>query len=85
MEFGSREDGYIRPSDRGDSKTEFDNCESIGFGERVDRPPDLAKFASKFVKKPPQSNREQQLEEVRQEAVLAYQKLREKRRAEAHA
>jgi hypothetical protein len=84
MEFGSREDGYIRPSDRGDSKTEFDDCENISFGERVERPPDLTKFAAKFVKKPPQSNREQQLEEVRQEAMLAYQKLKEKRRGEGH-
>lgn len=49
--FGSRSDGFIRPSDRGDVKPYFDSDANVKFGERVERPPDLQEWAAKLVAK----------------------------------
>lgn len=51
VEFGSRADGYIRPSDRGDVKPYFAGPEKIKFGEVASAPPDLATLGSKLFKK----------------------------------
>lgn len=51
VEFGSRADGYIRPSDRGDVKPYFPGAEKIKFGEVAQAPPDLATLGAKLIKK----------------------------------
>lgn len=51
MEFGSRSDGYIRPSDRGDVKPYFASHESLAFGETAERPPELDQWKEKLDKK----------------------------------
>lgn len=51
QEFGSRADGYIRPSDRGDVKPYFPGPEKIKFGEVSQAPPDLFKLGESLIKK----------------------------------
>lgn len=48
MEFFSAENGHIRPSDLGESRSSFASTEDISFGERAERPPDLNPFTAKF-------------------------------------
>jgi hypothetical protein len=57
MDFGSREDGFIRPSDRNDAKTDFSNSEIIRFGETVHAPPNLKSFAQQLTKKKDKQNK----------------------------
>jgi hypothetical protein len=57
MEFGSREDGFIRPSDRNDAKTDFNSSEIIRFGETVHAPPNLKSFAQQLTKKKDKQNK----------------------------
>lgn len=47
-EFFAAENGHIRPSDRGESRTTFRDAEEVAFGERAERPPDLQQFTAKF-------------------------------------
>ena len=44
--FNARSDGYLRPSDLGNSSDTFRTRDSIGFNERVERPPDLKSLVS---------------------------------------
>lgn len=50
LEFLSREDGYIRPSDRGDVQPEFPPEEPHGLWDFVTKPPELTKWASQLKK-----------------------------------
>lgn len=51
MEFLSREDGHIRPSDRGDVQPEFPAEEKPqGLWDFATKPPELQKWASQLKK-----------------------------------
>lgn len=45
MEFNTRSDGYMRPSDLGTSSADFARAEAVPFGAQSQRPPDLGGFA----------------------------------------
>jgi hypothetical protein len=66
MEFGSREDGYIRPSDRQDFRSDFQPKEIIPFGETVHAPPNLKSFISFIDKKLKVNKQKEQLEQLQQ-------------------
>jgi ABC-type Zn2+ transport system substrate-binding protein/surface adhesin len=66
MEFGSREDGYIRPSDRQDFRSDFQAKEIIPFGETVHAPPNLKSFISSIDKKLKVNKQKEQLEQLQQ-------------------
>eukprot|EP01040_Poterioochromonas_malhamensis_P014433 gene14433-15977_t len=61
VEFGSREDGYIRPSDHQDSRSEFVHKEYIPFGETAHAPPNLKQFITQLDK---QKAKKQRLEQM---------------------
>jgi hypothetical protein len=48
VEFFAAENGHLRPSDLGESRSSFAAADHIAFGERADRPPELNKFTAKF-------------------------------------
>lgn len=92
--FGSRSDGFIRPSDRSDSSEQFKRSEPIGFGETAETPPDLALWkdklaqkAQKMTKKPAKvalkTQNSVELEKIRSQAIEAYKQIKEKRRKES--
>lgn len=60
IEFGSREDGYIRPSDHQESRSDFVRREYIPFGETAPAPPDLKTFIHQLDKKKANKAQEQQ-------------------------
>jgi hypothetical protein len=50
MEFGSRHDGYVRPSDSDSFKGEFKSKEAIAFGDIVHAPPNLKNLLQELDK-----------------------------------
>lgn len=48
IEFSAAANGHMRPSDLGISSTSFAQRETLGFGERVEQPPDLKQFAPRL-------------------------------------
>jgi hypothetical protein len=48
VEFFAAENGHLRPSDLGESKSSFARADPIAFGECAERPPELNKFTAKF-------------------------------------
>ncbi len=64
VEFGSREDGYIRPSDHQDSRSEFVHKEYIPFGETAHAPPNLKQFITQLDKQKAKKQRLEQMTQV---------------------
>lgn len=92
--FGSRADGVIRPSDRGDSSEQFKRTEHIEFGATAETPPDLGLWkeklalkAQKMTKKSnetaPKKQNSVEVEKIRLQAIEAYKQIKEKRRKES--
>lgn len=87
MTFGSRADGFIRPSDRSDSAEQFKSKETIKFGETAQTPPDLSGWKDKLKKKKttdlkhttPQKN-SVEVEKLRLQAIEAYKQVKERRK-----
>lgn len=48
QDFYSAENGHLRPSDLGESRTSFRPTEEVVFGAAPERPPDLNSFTTKF-------------------------------------
>lgn len=48
QDFYSAENGHLRPSDLGESRTTFRPTEEVVFGAAPERPPDLNSFTTKF-------------------------------------
>jgi hypothetical protein len=89
--FGSRSDGYIRPSDRDDSRDTFRRAESGHFGDTAETPPDLATWKDKLASKAKKLVRSAaaatikkpnsvEVEKIRLQAIEAYKQVKEKRR-----
>jgi hypothetical protein len=51
-EFFSREDGVLRPSDRGEVKANFPTQERLGLWDHAEKPPDNLSFWAAKLKKP---------------------------------
>lgn len=51
-EFFAREDGVIRPSDRGDVRGRFEEAEQVGLWDCVMKPPENLTFWADKLKKP---------------------------------